>query len=70
MTALTILVQAIDQEIIKILVACKTFDEIWSNLSTLQEKQASQSIDKLQKKFFELKFNQKSGCYNFISSIT
>jgi ribosomal protein L29 len=44
--------------------------EIWSNLSTLQEKQASQSVDKLQKQFFDLKFQQKSGCSDFISFVT
>jgi hypothetical protein len=70
MFASTILVQTIDHEIIKTLVGCKTSTEIWSNLCTLQEKQASQSVDKLQKKFFELKFQQKPGCYDFISSIT
>ena len=52
------------------LVSCTTSAEIWSNLSTLQEKQASQSVDKLQKQLFDLKFQQKSGCYDFISSVT
>jgi hypothetical protein len=70
MTASIILVQMIDQDIIKTLVGCKTSAEIWSHLNTLQDKQASQSVDKLQKKLFYLKFNQKSGCYKFISSVT
>jgi len=70
MSASSILAQTIEQEILKTLVGCKTTAEIWSTLNTLQDKQALQSIDKLQRKFFELKFDGKSGCYNFISSIT
>jgi hypothetical protein len=70
MTASTILVHKIDQDIIKTLVGCTTSAEIWSNLNMLQDKQASQSIDKLQWQFFELKFSQKSSCYDLISSIT
>jgi hypothetical protein len=69
MAASSILEQTIDQEILKTLVGCTTSAEIWSSLSTLQEKQASQSMDKLQKQFFDLKFQQKSGCYDFISSV-
>jgi hypothetical protein len=41
MIASTMLVQTIDQEIIKALVGCTTSAEIWSHLSTLQEKKAS-----------------------------
>jgi hypothetical protein len=70
MAASAILVQTIDQEILKTLVGCTTSAEIWSHLSTLQERKASQSVDKLQKQFFDLKFQQKIGCYDFISSIT
>ena len=70
MTTSTILVQTINQDIIKTLVGCKTSAEIWSTLNTLQDKQASQSIDKLQKRFFELRFDNKSSCYDFISSTT
>jgi hypothetical protein len=69
-TASSLLVQTIDQENLKTLVACTTAVEIWSTLSTMQEKKASQSVDKLQKKFFDLKFSDKTGCYDFISSIT
>ena len=47
MTTSTILVQAINHEILKTLVACKTSVKIWSHLSMLQEKQASRSIYKL-----------------------
>jgi transposase InsO family protein len=68
--ASSLLVQTIDQEILKTLVACTIATEMWSNLSTMQEKKATQSVDKLQKKFFDMKFSDKTGCYDYITSIT
>ena len=70
MIASTMLVQTIDQEIIKALIGCTTSAEIWSHLNTLQEKKASQNVDKLQKQLFNLKVSQKTGCYDFITSVT
>lgn len=47
MTASTMFVQTIDQEIIKALIRCTKSAKIWSHLSTLQERKASQNDDKL-----------------------
>ena len=70
MSTSNLLVQAVDQEILKTLVACTIAAEIWSTLNTMQDKKAMQSVDKLQKRFFDLKFSDKAGCYDFITSIT